>query len=290
MPRRAARTERASSHRAGPPCHHAERSESHPQRGRGPSLVRIEHDTRQRASTASIIGACLRRLQVAERHGAKQRASGAVRWRLRREVKWSELKRTESGWSAVAVCRRLVRGAGAALCGVSRRRGGPRRQTLCQRSESGVGRRARAAVPLPVSRLRRAGNAVKRTRSLRSGSRSGVDVPAHVVESGPPRQAVPRWCAQRTLAGLGWRSNPLCPLRRLAGLTPRGRLCLPWAKLKEQAADSMPPASAQREFPAEPRKGRGCDADSALKTFERASRVNCNRTVRASRRVESRAL
>ena len=41
--------------------------------------------------------ACLRRLQAVERHGAKQRASGAVRWRLRRGVKWSELKRTESG-------------------------------------------------------------------------------------------------------------------------------------------------------------------------------------------------
>ena len=269
MPRRAARNERASSHRAGPPCHHAERSESHPQRGRGPSLVRIEHDTRQRASTASIIGACLRRLQAAERHGAKQRASGAVRWRLRREVKWSELKRTESGWSAVAVCRRLVRGAGAALCGVSRRRGGPRRQTLCQRSESGVGRRARAAVPLPVSRLRRAGNAVKRTRSLRSGSRSGVDVPAHVVESGPPRQAVPRWCAQRTLAGLGWRIEHTLPSatagrseRSAEDRASRGRS----SKSRRQTRCSLRARSASS--PAEPRKGRGCDADSAPKNVQ----------------------
>ena len=116
-----------------------------------------------------------------------------------------------------AVCRRLQWVAGAALCGGSRRRRHAppnplpaervRRRSPCSRSGAS-----------PVSRLRCAGNRAKRPRSLRSGSRSGVDAPAHVVESGPPRQPVPRWCAQRTLAGLGWRSNTLCPLRRLAGL------------------------------------------------------------------------
>ena len=58
---------------------------------------------------------------------------------------------------------------------------------LCQRSEAGIRCRARTAMPLPVSRLSCAGNAVEWSRSLRSEKRNGVDAPAQVVESGPHR-------------------------------------------------------------------------------------------------------
>ena len=70
-----------SEHRSDWPCLHAirrtERTSS--QRGRGPCPVCIKHDTRQRASAASIIGACLRWLPAAERNEVKRQPGGAVR-------------------------------------------------------------------------------------------------------------------------------------------------------------------------------------------------------------------
>ena len=70
-----------SEHRSDGPCLHAirrtERTSS--QRGRGPCPVCLKHDTRQRASGASIIGACLRRIQAAERNVAKAVERGRFR-------------------------------------------------------------------------------------------------------------------------------------------------------------------------------------------------------------------
>ena len=69
---------------------------------------------------------------------------------------------------------------------------------------------------------------MKRPRSLRSGSRSGVrHLPAK--ESGIVGKLSPAMVrgaagttsvseGERTLAGLGWPANTLCRLRRLAGL------------------------------------------------------------------------
>ena len=73
--------------------------------------------------------------------------------------------------------------AGAELCGGSRRgRHAPPNSPSAQRGRHPMPCSRSGASP--VSRLRCAGNRAKRPRSLRSGSRSGVDVPAHVVESG----------------------------------------------------------------------------------------------------------
>jgi hypothetical protein len=87
VPRRAA-TAGASivaTDRAFMPSVRTERSRS--QRGRGPSPVRIEHDTRQRASNESIIGPVSTGFRQRNGTERKRRASGAVRWRLRSGVK-----------------------------------------------------------------------------------------------------------------------------------------------------------------------------------------------------------
>jgi hypothetical protein len=65
----------------------------------------------RRASTVRI--ACLRRLQTAERNGAKKPASGAVRWRLRSGVACSGLKRRSQAFSASAVCESISAGPDA---------------------------------------------------------------------------------------------------------------------------------------------------------------------------------
>ena len=62
------------------------------QRGRGIQLpASTRHAERVRAN-ASILPACLRRIQAVERNVAKQRANGAVHWPLRRGVKCSRLQ------------------------------------------------------------------------------------------------------------------------------------------------------------------------------------------------------
>ena len=50
-----------------------------------------------RASLRSRFGACLRRIQIAERNEAERGQAGEDRLFTRREVKWSALNRTESG-------------------------------------------------------------------------------------------------------------------------------------------------------------------------------------------------
>jgi hypothetical protein len=82
-------------------------------------------------------------------------------------------------------------------------------------------------------------NGMKRPRSLRSGSRSEVEASSSEGVRHPWVSRVPRWCAKRTLAGLGWPSNTLCRLRRLAGLTALRKTGRPWAQLRKQAADTM---------------------------------------------------
>jgi hypothetical protein len=118
-----------------------------------------------------------------------------------------------------AVCHRLVGGAGAALCGVSRRR---------RHSPPNSLPAERGRHPMPCSRsdasaclateLCRECSGVVAKPAKRETERSGRAGSGRRVRP-TPRQSVPRWCAQRTLAGLIWRSNTLCRLRRLAGLT-----------------------------------------------------------------------
>jgi hypothetical protein len=125
-------------------------------RGRG---IQLSASTRhaKRASAASILPACLRRIQAVERNVAKQRANGDVHWPLRRGVKCSRLQtdgvRQSIGGSLrmsvrshapeqtrSAVCRRIVRCAACASEALAA-------SSICQRSEvGGASRTGRNAV------------------------------------------------------------------------------------------------------------------------------------------------
>jgi hypothetical protein len=129
---------------AVPSCHHAElRCQRHRPLFSGVAVHPLLASTRYAPACecSERLPACLRRLQAAKRNAAKQQASGAVRWRMRRGVKCSGLKRTESGMTRggslrmsvrshapeqarSTVCRRFVR---AAPCGVCCRRCEPHR-------------------------------------------------------------------------------------------------------------------------------------------------------------------
>ena len=196
--------------KAVPSCHHAEQSELDLSAVAASCVCLNSIRTSGRAQRASTVllpvsaGFRLRSgVQRTETDGVRLVRGGSLRgWcmvprRRPRRAGTSIVAGARVPAPSRAVCHRLVWGAGAALCGVCCRRHetkhAPPNSLPAERGRRL--RRARAAVPQPVSRLRCAGNAVKWSRSLRSEKRNGVDVPAQVVESGPTSQPVPRWCA-----------------------------------------------------------------------------------------------
>ena len=141
---------RRSEHRSDWPvlsCHPDEQSDSQFSAVADSNCLH-RHDTRSVRANASILPACLQRLQAVERNVAKQRANGAVHLPLRRGVKCSRLqtdgvRHAPAGslrmsvrshapeQTRSAVCRRFVRcaaGASEALAASS----------MSQRSEVGV--------------------------------------------------------------------------------------------------------------------------------------------------------
>ena len=156
--------------------------------------------------------ACLRRLQDVERSDSGRRAGECLRFRRGRAWPRSGVQRIEtpeSGSSAATVCEAIGEGTDAQERASSPeqlirslppprsgRAGRALRRELRKHSPPGMSvsearpALCRARGALPVSRLRRAGNAAQRSRSLRSVRESGVDVP---VRSGVrlPRRKSP---------------------------------------------------------------------------------------------------
>ena len=244
--------------------------------GRGPVWL-PQHDTRSvRVGERHCPPACLRRLQAAERNGAKAvsaRASVFVFFEVGRgcEAECSGLKRRSqaslrrqsANQSAEAqTCRcdshfpsehrnrsdwvrslptplQRARGPRCAACALEARAG----WNVCERSEFGAVLAERCLACLRNGTCR---NEMKRPRRCephwpqRSGSRSGVEPYSREGVRRRRASQVARWCAKRMLASLGWPSNTLCRLRRLAGLTALRKTGRPWAQLRKQAADTMP--------------------------------------------------
>jgi len=164
------------------------------------------------------------------RQSANQSAKAQTR---RCESQFPSEHRSRSDWvRSLPTPLQRARGPRCAACALEARAG----WNVCERSEFGAVLAERCLACLRDGMCR---NGMKRPRSLRSGSRSGVEASSSEGVRHPWVSGVPRWCAKRTLAGLGCQRRigahhapASCPSLQTTRLNPapsdRRRLCLAW--------------------------------------------------------------